>query len=228
VKRLAALAALAVLGPLAAGWVARAVGAAPRALSPRVGWLADANLQGHVRRLASAVVPLALLVALAANLLLIPPTLARGTVGPHADAVAASSGFADADENWLRLVELGMFGLIAAVAVINTLVAMTAERRHELGLLKLLGATDRELMRMLAVEAGLIVAVGLVLVGAAGGVSLVTFSNGVTGSPLPSVPMVRCVAIAAATAVLAAPSILVTGRVTLARSDRALAASEVA
>lgn len=217
---LAALAALAVLGPLAAGWVARAVGAAPRALSPRVGWLADVNLQGHVRRLASAVVPLALLVALAANFLLIPPTLSRGTVDARADAVAVSSGFADPDENWLRLVELGMFGLIAAVAVVNTLVALTADRRSELGLLGLLGATDRELMRMLAVEAGSIIAVGLVLGATAGGVSLMTFSNGVTGSPLPSVPMVRCVAIAAATTVLAAPSILVTGRVILRRSDR--------
>jgi putative ABC transport system permease protein len=224
---LAALAALAVLGPLAAGRVAGALGAAPRALSPRLGWLADANLQGHVRRLASAVVPLALLVALAANFLLIPPTLARGTVGAQADAAAASSGFTDPDENWLRLVELGMFGLIAAVAVVNTLVALTADRRHELGLLKLLGATDRELIRMLAIEAGLIVAVGLVLGAAAGGVSLVTFSNGLTGSPLPSLPLVRCVAIAAASAVLAAPSILIAGRVVLQRSDRALAALDV-
>lgn len=221
---LAALAALAVLGPLAAGRVAGALGALPRVLSPRVGWLADANLQGHVRRLASAVVPLALLVALAANFLLIPPTLARGTAGARAQEVAVSSGFTDPDENWLRLVELGMFGLIATVAVVNTLVALTVDRRHELGLLKLLGATDRELMRMLALEAGLIVAVGLVLGAAAGAVSLVTFSNGLTGSPIPSLPMVHSLAIVATAAVLAVPSVLVPGRVTLQRSDRALAA----
>jgi putative ABC transport system permease protein len=111
------------------------------------------------------------------------------------------------------------------VAVVNTLVALTVDRRSELGLLKLLGATDRELLRMLAVEAGLIVAVGLVLGAAAGGVSLVTFSQGVTGSPLPSVPMVRCVAIAGATAVLAVPSVLVPGRAIFARNDDALATS---
>jgi putative ABC transport system permease protein len=218
---LSALLALGVLGPIAAGGVARVLGSGPRALSARVGWMADANLQGHVRRLASAVVPLALLVALSVNFLLIPSTLARGTSGPEADAVATSSGFADPDENWLRLVELGMFGLIAAVAVVNTLVALTVDRRHELGLLKLLGATDRELLRMLAVEAGLITAVGVVLGAAAGGISLVTFSQGVTDSPLPSVPMVRCLAIVAATAALVAPSVLIAGRATLSRSDRA-------
>jgi putative ABC transport system permease protein len=221
---LAALLALAVLGPLAAGRVARVLGAPPRWFSSQVGWLADANLQGHVRRLASAVVPLALLVALAVNFLLIPPTLAR-VGGADAKAVGASSGFADPNENWLRLVELTMFALIAGVAVVNTLVALTVDRRGELGLLKLLGATDRELLRMLAVEAGLIVAVGLVLGAAAGGVSLVTFSQGVTGSPLPSVPMVRCVAIAGATAVLAVPSVLVPGRAIFARNDDALATS---
>jgi putative ABC transport system permease protein len=138
--------------------------------------------------------------------------------------VAASPFPTDPDENWLRLVLLGMFGLIAAVAVVNTLVALTLDRRHELGLLQLLGATDRELMRMLALEAGLIVAVGLVLGAVAGGISLATFSNGVTGSPLPSVPMVPALAIVAATALLAVPSVLVTGRLTLRQSDRALAA----
>ena len=218
---LAGLAALAVLGPLAAGRVAGVLGAGPRLLSARAGWLADANLQGHVRRLASAVVPVALLVALAVNFLLIPPTLARGTDGGRAAEVAASSGFADPDENWLRLVELGMFGLIAAVAVVNTLVALTADRRQELRLLGLLGATDRDLLRMLAVEAGLIVAVGLVLGALAGGISLVTFSNGVTGSPLPSLPMVRCVAIAAATTALVVPSILLPARSMLPRGARA-------
>jgi putative ABC transport system permease protein len=118
-----------------------------------------------------------------------------------------------------------MFGLIAAVAVVHTLVAPTVDRRHELGLLELLGATDRELLRMLAVEAGLITAVGVVLGAVAGGISLMTFSQGVTNSPLPSVPMVRCLAIVAATAALVVPSILIAGRATLSRSDHAPAAA---
>ena len=221
---LAGLAALAVLGPLAAGRVASWLGAVPRRVSPRIGWLADAHLQGHVRRLTAAVIPLAVLGALAVNFLLIPPTLARAGVGAGAEA---SSGFADPDENWLRLVELAMFGLIAGVAVVNTLVALTIDRRHELRLLQLLGATDRELLRVLTVESALVVAVGLVLAVAAGGLSLVTFSHGVTGSPLPSVPMARVLAIVAAASALAVPSVLVSGRMTLqslGRSDHALAA----
>ncbi|HEY8544866.1 MAG TPA: FtsX-like permease family protein, partial [Acidimicrobiales bacterium] len=203
---LAGLLAVAALGPLAAGRVAGVLGAVPRRVAPRIGWLADAHLQGHVRRLTVAVVPLAVLGGLAVNFLLIPPTLARAGVGAGADA---SAGFADADENWLRLVELGMFGLIAGVAVVNTLVALTVDRRSELRLLQLLGATDRELRRMLAVESALVVAVGLVLAVAAGGLSLVTFSHGVTGSPVPSVPMVRLLAIVTAAAALAVPAVLV-------------------
>jgi putative ABC transport system permease protein len=228
---LAALAALAVLGPLAAGPVAGALGVPLRALSPRIGWLADASVHGQVRRLASAVVPLALLVALAVNFLLIPPTLERGAASAHAGAVAASSGFTDPDENWLRLVELSMFALITSVAVVNTLVALVIDRRRELQLLQMLGATDRQLLRMLAVESGLVLVAGLVLGAAAGSVSLVTFSQGVTGTPLPSVPMARCAAIVGAAAALTVPSILVTGRLalrSLERSDGALAAPAAA
>jgi putative ABC transport system permease protein len=213
---LAALAALAVLGPLAVRGPSRLLGALPRSLSPRIGWLADAHLQGHTRRLASAVVPLAVLGALAVNFLLIPATLdARAAGGTHAADAAVASGFTDPDENWLRLVELAMFGLIAGVAVVNTLVALTVDRRAELRLLQQLGATDRDLLRMLAVESALVVAVGLLLAAVAGGISLVTFTHGVTGSPVPSVPMVPCLVIAGVAAALAVPGVLVAGRAVL-------------
>lgn len=212
-----------LLGPVLASGAARLLGAAPRRLWPRVGWLADANTRGYARRLTSAVIPVALLVGLACNFLFIGPTMDRvAPPGPGSEL----SGFADVDENWLRLVELAMFVVLASVAIVNTLVALTAERRREFGLLRLLGATGDELWRMLLVETGLVVLIGLGLGTAIGAVTLGTFSLGATGSPVPSVPMASYAAIVAATVALAAPSVLVTGRRALAtgRGDRALAA----
>lgn len=215
------MAALGLLGPVIARIVAWLLGIAPRLLWPRIGWLADANVRGHAQRLSSAVIPLALLVALACNFLFVGPTIEHAT---HPNTSSELSGFSDPDENWLRLAELAMFVLLAAVAVVNTLVALTAERRRELRLLELLGATRDELWRMLVVEMALIVLVGLTLGSTVGAVTLVTFSLGATGSPLPSVPMASYAAIVGATLAVAAPSILVTGRRVLARSEHALAA----
>jgi hypothetical protein len=58
-----------------------------------------------------------------------------------------------------------------------------------------------------------------------GAVTLVTFSVGATGSPLPSVPMAPYAVIVAGTVALAAPSVLLTGRrvVGTGRRERALA-----
>jgi hypothetical protein len=52
----------------------------------------------------------------------------------------------------------------------------------------------------------------------------VTFSLGATGSPVPAVPLASYSAIVGATVLVAAPSVLFTGRRVLARSDNALAA----
>jgi putative ABC transport system permease protein len=205
-----------LLGPVIARLVAWLLGAVPRRAWPRIGWLADANMRGYARRLSSAVIPVALLVGLACNFLFVGPTMRNAA---HPNPSSELSGFSDPDENWLRLVELAMFVLLAAVAVVNTLVAVTAERRRELRLLGLLGATRDDLWRMLVVETGLIALVGLVLGSAVGAVTLVTFSLGATGSPVPSLPAAPYAAIVAGTVALAAPSVLLTGR-------RALAAAE--
>ena len=203
------MATLGLLGPVIARVAARLLGIGPRRLWPRIGWLADANMRGYARRLSSAVIPVALLVGLACNFLFVGPTMDHAAHPSTSDAV---SGFSDPNENWLRLVELAMFVLLAAVAVVNTLVALTAERRHELGLLKLLGASNDDLWRMLVAETALIVVIGLTLGTAVGAVTLVTFSLGATGSPVPSTPMAPYAAVVAATLALAAPSILLPGR----------------
>ncbi|OKI93000.1 hypothetical protein AMK18_29740 [Streptomyces sp. CB01249] len=198
------LVAVALAGPLAARVLAAALGTPVRALAPGAGWLADANLRGYARRLSSAVVPVALLVGLSGTMLIMTST------AEHAAGAAASS-VTSATDVWLRQVELALLVCFAAVSTVNTLVAVTAERRREFALLRLVGATRSQLLRMLTAEAVLTTAVGVLLGAAVAGAASAAFSTAVSGSPLPSLPVAGCWWIAAGATALTVPGILATG-----------------
>ncbi|GAB1330540.1 FtsX-like permease family protein [Streptomyces sennicomposti] len=198
------LLALALAGPLAARAVTAALGAPVRALAPGAGWLADANLRGYARRLSSAVVPVALLVGLSGTMLIMTRTAGHAT-----DASAA--GAASATDVWLRQAELTMLTCFAAVSTVNTLIAVTAERRREFALLRLVGATRPQVLRMLTAEAALSTAVGVLLGAAVAGAASAAFSRAATGSWVPSVPVAACCGIAAAAAALTAAAVLPAG-----------------
>ncbi|MER7850338.1 FtsX-like permease family protein [Kitasatospora sp. NPDC096077] len=200
------LVAVALLGPVAARLLAAVLGAPLRVLLPRVGWLADANLRGYAVRLSSAVVPVALLVGLAATLLTM-----TGTAEQAARATGAATSVTKASDVWLRQAELGLLVCFAAVSTVNTLIALTAERRREFALLRLVGATRRQLLRMLSVEAALTTAVGVLLGAAVAGAAGGAFSRAVTGSVLPVVPGAACGWVVAGAAVLTVPGIVGTG-----------------
>jgi len=74
---------------------------------------------------------------------------------------------------------------------------------------------------MLLAETALIVVIGLMLGTAVGAVTLVTFSLGATGSPVPSVPMASYATIVAATVALAAPATLLPAHRLLTGPNRA-------
>ncbi|WP_329417708.1 ABC transporter permease [Streptomyces sp. NBC_01268] len=198
------LVAVALLGPLVARVLAAVLGAPVRALAPGTGWLADANLRGYARRLSSAVVPVALLVGLSGTMSIMTST------AQHA-AAAATNGATSATDIWLRQAELALLACFAAVSTVNTLVAVTAERRREFALLRLVGATRTQLTRMLTVEAVLTTVVGVLLGAAVTAAATGAFSVAVTGSPLPYVSSAACAWIGAAAATLTVPAILVTG-----------------
>jgi len=63
----------------------------------------------------------------------------------------------------LNNVVTGMIGLFAAIMVINTLVAVIAQRHAEFGRLHVIGATSIQLRRSVLVEALLVATTGLVL-----------------------------------------------------------------
>ncbi|MGW3042057.1 FtsX-like permease family protein [Kitasatospora sp. NPDC001159] len=200
------LAAVGLLGPLAARVLAAVLGVPIRALAPRAGWLADANLRGYAARLSSAVVPVALLVGLSVTVLVM-----TSTVEHAAWATGATTSVTKASDVWLRQAELGLLVCFAAVSTVNTLVALTADRRREFALLRLVGATRRQLMRMLSVEAVLTTAVGVLLGAAVAAAATGAFSRAVTGSMVPVVPGTACAWVVAGAAVLTVPGIVGTG-----------------
>ncbi len=202
------LVAVALAGPFAARVLAAVLGGPLRVLAPGAGWLADANLRGYARRLSSAVVPVALLVGLSGTMSIMTFTAGRTA----AAAGGTASSVTSATDIWLRQAELGMLVCFAAVSVVNTLVAVTADRRREFALLRLVGATRPQLLRMLSAEAVLTTAVGVVLGAAVAGAATSAFSAAVTGSAVPPVPVATCGWIVAGAAALVLPGILVTGR----------------
>ncbi|MEV5972798.1 FtsX-like permease family protein [Streptomyces sp. NPDC051921] len=196
--------AVALLGPFVARVLAAVLGAPARALAPGAGWLADANLRGYARRLSSAVVPVALLVGLSGTMVIMTSTAEHS-------AAAATTGATSATDVWLRQAELTMLACFAAVSTVNTLIAVTADRRREFALLRLVGATRVQLMRMLTAEAILTTAVGVLLGAAVAAAATAAFSTALTGSPLPYVRPATAAWIVAGAATLTVPGILATG-----------------
>jgi putative ABC transport system permease protein len=107
-----------------------------------------------------------------------------------------------------------VFGYIA-VAVANTLVMTTLSRSREFALLRLVGATPSQVMRMMRTETLMVVLIAVVVGTAVPLLPLATVSQGLTGSPIPYVPPLLYVAIIAAVSALAAAAVLVPTRLAL-------------
>ncbi|OKJ03372.1 FtsX-like permease family protein [Kitasatospora sp. CB01950] len=210
------LVAVALAGPLLTTLVTAPLGRVLRTVLPVTGWQADANLRGYARRLASAVVPIALLTGLSATMATTTGTALRATAGPPGGATSAT-------DSWLRQAELGLLGGFGAIATVTTLVTLTGERRREFALLRLLGATRTDVLRVVALEAALTAALGLLLGGAVTAATTGAFSLAATGSPVPTVPVGTCARIAAAAVLLTVPTALAAATVAMRRPPTAAA-----
>ena len=108
-------------------------------------------------------------------------------------------------------VLMGFSALIAAVGMVNALSLNVLQRTRELGLLRALGFTARQVRTMVLAESAQLtiaaVVVGLILgtfYGWAGAQSLLGSINGVPGIVLPAIPVGLLVVVVAASAVLIA------------------------
>ncbi len=89
---------------------------------------------------------------------------------------------------WVNLLGLAVVLLYLAIAVVNTLVISTAGRRHEVLLLRLVGATPHQVLAASAVEALVVVALAVLLGVAAAAPPLAALSQALLGSPVPTGP----------------------------------------
>ncbi|WP_033818546.1 FtsX-like permease family protein [Kitasatospora sp. MBT63] len=127
--------------------------------------------------------------------------------GPPGVTVTDAVGYttrADRDmeiNSWANNVMAGVLGGFAAVASANTLVMTALDRRREVGLLRLVGTTRRQILGMMRWEALLVAVAGLVLGGLIAWITLVPIARGLTGSA-PYVPLGTALPLAAGTVAL--------------------------
>ena len=123
-------------------------------------------------------------------------------MGDRASLTTASD--ADRETNrWLGPLFVVIIFAFTSIAVINTLTMIALQRGRELGLLRLVGATRRQVRSMARWEAGLIITIGLGLGLAIAAAALLPLSHALTGSLRPYVPLGQLVAILGVSALLA-------------------------
>ncbi|MGW6139618.1 ABC transporter permease [Streptomyces sp. NPDC055140] len=119
-----------------------------------------------------------------------PDSLAPlGTALDRGDYTTAQS--LDRELNaWANTVMAAVLGGFAAVAAVNTLVMTVLDRRRELGTLRLIGSTHRQVMRMIRWEALLVALAGIGLGTGIAVATLVPMMNGLTGQSAYIPPLV--------------------------------------
>jgi putative ABC transport system permease protein len=99
---------------------------------------------------------------------------------------------ADAEQarvnSWVNYLMVGVLLAFIAVAAVNSLVMATGERSRELALLRLVGATPRQVTRMIRVEALAVIGFGMLLGLAIAAATLVPFSLAIAETTVPSLP----------------------------------------
>jgi putative ABC transport system permease protein len=116
---------------------------------------------------------------------------------------------------WINRVLAGLIFAFTAIAAVNTLAMISLSRGRELALLRLVGATPRQLARMAHWEAGLVVIIGIGLGAAIAGAALLPISQALTGSPMPDLDPGLLAGILGGTAVLGLVATLAPTRLAL-------------
>jgi putative ABC transport system permease protein len=104
---------------------------------------------------------------------------------------------------------LGVLALLSAVALVNTLVVTTVERRRVLRLLGRVGATRGQVAAVFGWQAVFVAGTGMVAGAAAGAVTLLTVTRAVTGSWTPFIPLAPAVGLVALVAALTAGAVMI-------------------
>ena len=123
-------------------------------------------------------------------------------VGDSASLVTANAA-SDELNNWLGPFFVAMIFAFTSIAVLNTLIMIALRRRRELALLRLVGATTRQVRSMARWEAILIITIGLGIGLAIAATALLPLSHALTGGLRPYAPAGWFAAILGVSALLA-------------------------
>ncbi|MFI1015895.1 FtsX-like permease family protein [Streptomyces sp. NPDC020965] len=115
----------------------------------------------------------------------------------------------------VNFVAMGLIIAFTAIAATNTLVMSTAGRTREFALLRLVGTTRRQVLRMLRLESLAAVLLAVILGTVVAVATLTAFALGMTGRAAPYMPVLTYAGIVAVTAVLALVTTVVSARVSL-------------
>ncbi|MEU0785298.1 FtsX-like permease family protein [Streptomyces sp. NPDC006173] len=129
-----------------------------------------------------------------------------------ADSVQADRQQANAEVNYLAM---GLVLAFTAIAVVNTLAMSVAERVREFAMLRLAGATRRQVLRMLRTEALSVLLLATALGSGIALAVLTAFSVGMTGSAAPAVTPLVYLTVVAVAGLLALVATALPGRVAL-------------
>jgi putative ABC transport system permease protein len=150
----------------------------------------------------------------------------------HVEKALAAAGFTVADRSELRatgdsardadslvnLIALAVILGYIAIAVVNTLVMATGERRREFALMQLVGSTRRQVRAMMRTESVMVVLLAAVLGVLIAAPPLVGISFGISGQLLPNVSLTESVVIIAALSIVGLISLALATRAAMRRA----------
>ncbi len=152
---------------------------------------------------------------------------AAGHPGMHvtSGAVAnAQSAQAASQNGFANELILGILASPAAVALVNTLVVSTTQRRRALRLLGRVGATRGQVVAMFGWHALFVAATGLVAGAAAGAVTLLAVTRAITGNWTPFIPVGPAAGLVVGVAAITVAAVLIPLQL-MVRREPALAAA---
>ncbi|MFG2717707.1 FtsX-like permease family protein [Streptomyces sp. NPDC048416] len=140
-----------------------------------------------------------------------------------AEGIQADKQETNGEVNYLAM---GLVLAFTAIAVVNTLAMSVSGRVHEFAMLRLNGATRRQVLSMLRIEALAVLLIAVVLGSGTSLAVLVAFSRGMTGSAAPTVVPLAYATVTGVAALLACVATALPGRVALRTRPVEAAASQ--
>jgi putative ABC transport system permease protein len=149
--------------------------------------------------------------------------LARKNPGTElTDPRAAWAPTAESSDAGTMRVALALILAFTAIALVNTLAMSVVDRRREFALLRLIGMTRHQLLRMLRTETLIASAIGITAGGAIGTGTLIAFTSGMTDSVVPAIDPAQCTAVAVGAILLTSLATLITARLVVRAEPRAV------